>query len=155
MISPKCSPQNVLPKSTIKCDHGFYRKINIFRQTNIFFTKEVSKELISRTFFVRDRILQYFSSLHCGFSKNVTFSTLFSRKINVHSVLLCGLEWKFRQTTYVAVLLKYSKLIWRKKFAWQWMNFSIFYVHIGVHITQWKNNKFTTTQFLFHQIILE
>ena len=35
---------------------------HFFPQTNVF-TKEVTKELISRIFFQRDRVLQYFSTL--------------------------------------------------------------------------------------------
>ena len=43
-------------KNAIKCDHDFCAKINIFfRQINMF-TKEVTKELISRKIFERDHV---------------------------------------------------------------------------------------------------
>ena len=49
--------------SAIKRDHYFYGKINIFLQINVF-TKEVTKELISRKFFERDLVSYYFSTVH-------------------------------------------------------------------------------------------
>ena len=50
-------------KSRLKHNHHFYGKNqHFFRQINVV-TKEVTKELISRKIFKRDRVLQYFSTL--------------------------------------------------------------------------------------------
>ena len=66
-------------------DHYFHGKINVF-------TKEVTKELISRKIFKSDRVLQYFSILwgkiklpHCAVWKLRNFTAILQnfRQINV------------------------------------------------------------------------
>ena len=67
-MNPKPSTMNLQPssgkgvratvwESAVNRDHDFLKNRHLFRDINVFTTEEVTKELISRNFLFRDRIL--------------------------------------------------------------------------------------------------
>ena len=109
-------------------DHHFFRQINIF-------TKEVTKELISRKKFEHNRVTVLFHSRHLVLTVEIT-------EIYCHATVF----WQiFLQ---IKVLLKNFTVNWfDEKYlacAWQAVNFLFFHTVLSV---VWKLRKFTLTHF--------